>query len=351
LIDTNTSLGAPSVQCGGGPDLASYDVIVVAFSGGKDSLACLLHLLELGVPRSRIELWHYDVDGREGSRLFDWPCTRAYCRAIAKAFGVPIFFGWKVGGIEGEMLRDNAPTKPTRFETPEGVVREIGGKGPLDTRLKYPQVAGSLTARWCSAYVKIDVCSKMLCNQRRFFGRRTLIVGGERAEESPNRAKYESFEPDRTDPRKKKKRKAARARKNSQPRPQRHVDRWLAVHAWSERDVWAIIERHRVNPHPCYRLGWGRCSCRNCIFANANQRASERAVDPVGFQAHADLEVRFGRTVHRKLSVIQLADKGTPYEMREEDVRAAMSEAFEEPIFLDRWTLPAGAFGDGCGPS
>lgn len=41
--------------------MARYDAILVAFSGGKDSLACLLHLLDLGVDRSKIELWHHDV--------------------------------------------------------------------------------------------------------------------------------------------------------------------------------------------------------------------------------------------------------------------------------------------------
>ena len=35
------------------PDLASYDRIIVAFSGGKDSIACLLTLIEAGVPASR----------------------------------------------------------------------------------------------------------------------------------------------------------------------------------------------------------------------------------------------------------------------------------------------------------
>jgi tRNA(Ile)-lysidine synthase TilS/MesJ len=60
-------------------DLASYDVIIVAFSGGKDSAACVLHLLDLGVPKHKIELWHHLVDGREGSTLMDWPCTEAYC--------------------------------------------------------------------------------------------------------------------------------------------------------------------------------------------------------------------------------------------------------------------------------
>jgi tRNA(Ile)-lysidine synthase TilS/MesJ len=72
-------------------DLASYDTFIVAFSGGKDSLACLLHLIESGVPRERIELWHHDVDGREGSTLMDWACTRDYCRKVAEAFGVKIY--------------------------------------------------------------------------------------------------------------------------------------------------------------------------------------------------------------------------------------------------------------------
>jgi hypothetical protein len=31
------------------PDLRSYDTIIVAFSGGKDSVACLLFLIEVGV--------------------------------------------------------------------------------------------------------------------------------------------------------------------------------------------------------------------------------------------------------------------------------------------------------------
>ena len=44
-------------------NVRGYDVIVVAFSACKDSLACLLTLLEAGVPPARIELRHHDVDG------------------------------------------------------------------------------------------------------------------------------------------------------------------------------------------------------------------------------------------------------------------------------------------------
>ena len=364
-------------------DPLRYDVVIVAFSGGKDSLACLLRLLELGVPRERIELWHYDVDGREGSTLFDWPCTRDYCQRLAAAFGIPIYFGWKVGGFEGELLRDDEPTASTMFETPEGLSEPIGGSGPDGTRLKYPQVAASLSARWCSAYLKVDVCEKMVTHQARFLDKRTLIVTGERAQESAARKKYDAFEVDRAD------------RRDGQ-RARRHVDRWLAVHALSECDVWEIIERHRVNPHPAYRLGFGRVSCMHCIFANPEQRAAEREVDPVGFAKHAAYEVRFGRTIHRKLSILQLADTvrfrvrsgaathlveaDTPdqaraaffmrygkrlglvgtedldaepaaYVMDREDMRAAMSPTFDEPIFLDHWKLPRGAYGDSCGPT
>ncbi len=55
-----------------GPDLRSYDTIILAFSGGKDSVACLLTLIEAGVPSERIELHHHDVNG-QGRSFIDWP--------------------------------------------------------------------------------------------------------------------------------------------------------------------------------------------------------------------------------------------------------------------------------------
>lgn len=39
--------------------LEEYDLIVVLISGGKDSVACYLKLLELGVPKERIEYTEY----------------------------------------------------------------------------------------------------------------------------------------------------------------------------------------------------------------------------------------------------------------------------------------------------
>lgn len=318
------------------PDLSSYDTFIVAMSG-KDSLACLLHLLDVGVPREKIEIWHHEVDGREGSTLMDWPCTPAYARAVAEGFGLKIYYSWRVGGFEREMLRDNARTAPIAFETPDGLRRAGGTRGKLGKRRKFPQVCADLKKRWCSGCLKIDVCAAAIRNQARFNGQRTLVITGERALESKARSKYLTFEPHRSDRRK--------------GCLRRHVDHWRPVHAWTEEMVWEIIRRHRVNPHPAYRLGWGRVSCAACIFGNKHQWASLRAVNQAQFNAVAAHEKSFGITIKRKLTVIQEADRGTPYQMDEADIRAALARTFDEPIFVDNWTMPRGAFGDSCGPT
>jgi 3'-phosphoadenosine 5'-phosphosulfate sulfotransferase (PAPS reductase)/FAD synthetase len=317
----------------------AYDTWIVAFSGGKDSLALVLLLLLLGVPRERIELWHHDVDGREGSTLMDWPCTRDYCAGVAAAFGLAIYFSWKVGGFEGEMLRHDSPTAGYLFETPDGGLESAGGtSSKTGTREMFPQKHHSLTVRWCSAYTKIMVMGVALRNQERFMGQRTLVLSGERAEESPKRAEYEVWERHRDD-----------LRDGQRPRM---IDHWRPLHGWLQAEVWALIEKFRVNPHPAYRLGWGRVSCARCIFGSPNQWASVRAITPRAFQRIADYERAFGKTIDREKSVVQMADEGRPFEgMREEDIRAALSMSFDEPVFLDHWTLPAGAHGDVCGPT
>jgi 3'-phosphoadenosine 5'-phosphosulfate sulfotransferase (PAPS reductase)/FAD synthetase len=320
-------------------ELLAYDKVLVAFSGGKDSVACVLHLLDLGVPRSRLELWHHDVDGREGSDLMDWPVTRAYCAKFAEALGIEIYFSWKVGGFEGEMLRQDALTQPVRFETPDEGTKQTGGtRGKNATRLMFPQVSADLTTRWCSAYLKIDVCTAAINNQDRFIGKRVLLVTGERAEESKARAKYEVLEPHKSDNRDGKLRR-------------RHVDQWRAVHKWSEAEVWSIIEAHGINPHPCYRLGFSRCSCMPCIFGNADQWATVAALDPERFARLAAYEEQFGKTLKRKVSLPVLASQGKAYQMRRADIDAGMRREFDELIIVDDWKLPSGAFGESCGPS
>lgn len=323
------------------PNLQDYDRIVVAFSGGKDSLACVLHLLDQGVPREKIELHHHDIDG--GGRAFmDWQITPGYCRAVAKALGMPIYFSYKMGGFEREMLRDKARTAPIRWQRDDGTWRMTGGTGgSLNTRRKFPQVSADLSVRWCSAYLKIDVMSAMIRNEPRFDQGKTLVVTGERAEESSARARYAMFEPDRTDNR-------------DGTRVCRHVDHWRPILHWRQVEVWAIIERHGIVPHPAYQLGWGRLSCMTCIFGSPNQWATIRAVFPARFAAIAEREAEFGVTIKRGVTVHQLADRGTPYAsaLAQPDViRLADAEVWEGAIVTDQWRLPAGAFGESVGPT
>jgi 3'-phosphoadenosine 5'-phosphosulfate sulfotransferase (PAPS reductase)/FAD synthetase len=325
---------APSV------DPTTYDRVVVAFSGGKDSVACVLALLEAGVDRRRIELWHHLVDGREGSTLMDWPCTEAYVRAFADALGLAVFFSWREGGFEREMLRQNARTAPIRFETPDGTVGAAGGRtGTRSTRRKYPQTSADLQLRWCSGWLKCHVAAAALRNQNRFRSGRTLFVTGERAAESPNRARYAAFEPHEADLR-------------TGHTYQRHIDRWRAVHSWSEADVWAIAERWRINPHPAYRLGFGRVSCALCIFASDHQIATIFAINPGQAAANARYETEFGHTIHRSLSLLERQARGRAFRVNEADVSAALATTWSEPIILPTgaWRLPAGAFGEAAGP-
>lgn len=321
-------------------ELNSYDNIIVAFSGGKDSTACFLHLLEAGVPVSKIELWHHDIDGHDSERLMDWAITPDYCRAFAAAFNVQLYYSWKVGGFSREMLRENSLTAPIQFECPDGSIGQTGGtRGKLNTRRKFPQVSGDLSVRWCSAYLKVDVCSTAIRNQERFNNKKTLLVSGERAEESSGRAKYSELEPDRSDNRCGKK-------------VDRYVDRYRPIHKWTEQDVWDIIKRNNVRVHPAYYIGWGRVSCSACIFGSKDQWASLNAIDPDQVNRIADFEKEFGFTINRTKSVKELVASGTPYSGTNSiHVKDSLSDEFNHNIFMTGWFLPSGAFGESCGPT
>ena len=321
--------------------LSEYDRFVVFFSGGKDSIACVLHLLECGVPEEKIELHHHCVDGREGSTLMDWPVTEAYCLAFAKALNLKVYLSWKVGGFEREMLRQNALTAPIAWESEDGSIKQSGGEGGKEgTRRRFPQVAADLRVRWCSAYLKVDIGARILTNEPRFQQGKTLVITGERAQESSARARYCSFEIDRSDNRDGK-------------RVRRYIDHWRPIHQWDEEAVWDILRRHRINPHPAYWIGLGRTSCMSCIFGSPNQWATVRFMAPSHFEKIASYEEEFGSTIHRTLSVRQQADKGQPYQADADSIRIAMGHDYSPEAILvqGEWKLPPGAFGESAGPT
>ena len=330
--------------CDVSPDLKSYERVVIAFSGGKDSLGALLHVIESGVELSRIELHHHDVDG-DGEVFMDWAVTRAYCQAVADFFGIPIYFSCKLGGFRREMERDGTATAPIRYEVPvEGgkAVMYSGGKGKGGTRGLFPQLTADLSTRWCSGYLKIDVMAALIRNQERFYDGKTLVVTGERGEESSARARYLKMERHRVDLR------------DSKTKP-RHVDHWRPIHGWEEAKVWEIIKRFGIVPHVAYQLGWSRLSCMACIFGSPNQWATILHIFRERFEQIETAEAATGKTIRRSESIRQAAEKGTPYPAalaNPDLVVLANGHEWSVPIHVspDAWVLPAGAFGENAGP-
>jgi 3'-phosphoadenosine 5'-phosphosulfate sulfotransferase (PAPS reductase)/FAD synthetase len=344
------------------PDIElNYDIFIVANSGGKDGMAALKRLLDLGVPTSQIEIWHHLVDGNEGEASFmDWAFMDDYIVKVGQALNIPVYFSWLKLGFKGEMLKQNTHSQPIHIETPSGLVvadrrttRIIrdensplnGQRVPVeDTRMQFPQQAASLQTRWCSSALKIDVSRRAITMQERFVGKRVLFVTGERREESSNRARYNQLEPHSTDIDRK-------ARKSGVSATPRHVDAWRPVLHYSEEMVWQALSDWRLVPAVPYRLGWSRSSCQTCIFNGDAIWATIGAYWPERLAEINAFEQQFGSTISRKrLTVADRAAAATPLAITDTEALAqSMQKEYTLPIFLrdgEGWALPAGAFSD-----
>ena len=334
--DSGVYFNAPEI------DIHSYDKIIIAHSGGKDGFVSMLHVLDLGVDRSKLELWHQLVDGNEGSDLMDWPFMDDYLKKIAQAYKLPLYRSWLMHGIEGEMLKEDSYSHPHKVETPDGILtllRDTHRSKP-GTRRRFPQQSASLQTRWCSSAAKVDVARRAITNQERFDGQKLLFITGERRQESSNRAKYNQLEPHFCDRR--------------SGRKARHVDHWRPVLNWSEEQVWAKLREHGVIAPVPYRLGWSRSSCATCIFNGPSIWATLHQYFPERIQRIADYEDEFGVTISRKQqNVIEVAKQARPIEITDLDaLQQAMSDKYTLPLFnsSDKWEMPLGAFGkEGCG--
>lgn len=303
----------------------STGTILVAFSGGKDSIAMVLYLLEMGIPPERIHLHHHQVDGK-GECLFDWACTESYCQAFATQFGLKLFFSYRNGGIIREIYRVTEAKQDVYYQ------REVGGpyfvapsnKTKIGTRLKFPGVSASLAVRWCSATVKIDVLRTAIAHNPNYLGE-IFILTGERRQESPNRAKYAMWEVHHTNCKK------------------RSAIGWRPILDWTEEEVWSIMERWKVQPHPAYMLGWSRCSCQLCIFNHADIWATVERISPKKVSRLEAIENEIGFTVYNRHTIKDKIASGSPLDVNSLWVEQGTG-IFTVPIITENWILPKGAF-------
>jgi len=83
------------------------------------------------------------------------------------------------------------------------------------------------------------------------------------------------------------------------------------------------------------------------------QWATLRLVFPAAFRRVVAREAASGKTIHRTLTVTQLADRGTAVPaatLHPDELAQADDPVWRLSILTDRWTLPDGAFGDHAGP-
>jgi len=259
--------------------------VLVAFSGGKDSVAMVLYLFEIGVKASQIELWHHLVDGKSED-LWDWSCTESYCQAFADHFGIPLLFSYREGGITREMYRECELNQDVMYqEVPGGEfkrAKSVYRKDYVSTRRKFPMVSADLTTRWCSAKAKIDVMSRSINSMDRFKTANIIVCTGERRQESTARAEYVAMEP------------------YNLTKQGRTAITWRPIVDWLDDKVWGYMEANSIQPHPAYELGWGRCSCQICIFSSANAWATNYQISPNKVNRIAEIEKEFGSMLYNE---------------------------------------------------
>ena len=385
--------------------LEEYDLIVVLISGGKDSVACYLKLIELGVPKEKIEFWHHDIDGGHPTRRMDWKCTQNYVKALADAEGVKLRVSYRVNGFFGELYRigasepiewidpDTGEIKQCKLSSNYLKCRELKEQATEEMeellkqygyRMKFPAKTGDLSRRWCSAYLKICVADTVVSNLDRLgeleelggkrhkfpakggthsgrwcsgnlkaavqdsvtanleetkHDKKILIVSGERRGESAGRSKYNEMEIHRT---------------NATAKAHRIVHQWRCCIDYSEKDVWELLKRHHINPHPCYRIGWNRCSCMMCIFSTPRLFAGVKELFPDDYASLRHDEEVLGFTLDNKKNLDEFIGD-TPSCVCWNDKKAIHSiltgEFGKEDIYTENWNYPVGAFNGADGGS
>lgn len=162
--------------------------------------------------------------------------------------------------------------------------------------------------------------------------KKILIVSGERRGESAGRSKYNEMEIHRT---------------NAETKAHRIVHQWRCCIDYSEKDVWELLKRHHINPHPCYRIGWNRCSCMMCIFSTPRLFAGVKELFPDDYAALRHDEEVLGFTLDNKKNLDEfIGDTQSCVCWKDKAaIHSILTGEFNiDDIYTNDWNYPVGAF-------
>lgn len=158
-----------------------------------------------------------------------------------------------------------------------------------------------------------------------------LIVSWERRGESSGRTKYTEMEIHRT---------------NAEKKPHRIMHQWRPVIDHSEKYVWEVLKRHRVNPQPFYRAEWSRCNCAMCILATPKLFAGIRELYPEEYRLLKYDEEILGSALDNKYNPDTFVGdaKSCVYHVDEKAIHSLLTWKFSvDDVYVEgNWLYPAG---------
>jgi 3'-phosphoadenosine 5'-phosphosulfate sulfotransferase (PAPS reductase)/FAD synthetase len=254
---------------------------IASISGGKDSAAMALHMIEKGI----------DFDAVFFDTGWEHPAVYEYIRGpLTEKIGPVLEFTPPLPKLTEEQ-NDLALKYENRLGHTSAMVRWVIKKGMFPSRLQ----------RYCTRSLKIDALKAHLKTHSY-----PVNCVGVRAAESKARSKL----------------------------PERELSTslgcmvWRPLLHWSKQDVIDIHHRHSLTPNPLYLKGAERVGCWPCIYSRKSEIRLMSEEDPLRIDLIRDLEKDV-----QQLAAVRYAAKGETFE----------SKGHKPPTFFmgnPKWNMP-----------
>lgn len=232
-------------------ELTSGALFVANHSGGKDSQATLIKLLEF-IPVSQLVVVHATLGEVE------WPGALEKAREQAENAGCDFIIA-EARKTLLQMVEHRFSTRPTVPSWPSSATRQCTSdlkRGPIRREVRRYAVAKGFN--------------------------RIVSAMGMRAQESSNRAKLPTWQLN-----------------NECSKAGRNWFDWLPIHSFKTNEVFETIAKAGQEPHWAYSKGNERLSCVFCILGSAGDAKNGAVHRPELYQKYVQLEEKTGWTMHQ----------------------------------------------------